>query len=203
MTLKDLLFNEITESGLLDDKLIETIEEEEVISSKNIGSNSEKLKEFAINYLKEKNMDLTQENYEMALKFIQNNSENGIFHNKQKKKIVVNKLKDFNEEELKDLLQLCLLKEYQKLRKFITKNSFEQKYEYLVETIQDSHAGSTNIREMSRIINLYAGKGWRVKSIFSNEIGKNSFSTAVGVVSSGVNSTIDEIIIVFEREVSA
>lgn len=198
MTLKEILFDEITESGLLDDKLFETIVEgEEFVTD--VNNEGEELKNTIIEYMKGKEMDLTQENYNLVLKYFQSNAnEEGQFCEKIKnRKTTVNVLEKFSENEMKDLLQLCLLKELQRLRKSKIE---ETKYEYTVESVQDLNTGATNVRGMIQIMHSYAKEGWRVKSIFTNEIAKSSFAAGVGNFSSGTNSTMDQVIIVFERK---
>ena len=67
-------------------------------------------------------------------------------------------------------------------------------YEYVVQTINDV-GGATNIPLLTSTINQYAEKGYRVKNIFVNELGKNSIS----VGGMGVNSTVDQVVVIFER----
>ena len=68
------------------------------------------------------------------------------------------------------------------------------KYEYEVREIRDK-MGATDINALTSVLKEMSSKGFRVKQIFTNEIGKNEFS--IGGV--GLNSTVDQVIIVFER----
>ena len=72
-------------------------------------------------------------------------------------------------------------------------------YEYLVLSVMDDSSGSANTYHISNMINQYAMQRWRLHSIFTNEVGKNSSSSGYGGVSSGTNATIDQTIIVLER----
>lgn len=67
-------------------------------------------------------------------------------------------------------------------------------YEYKVRRVLDTK-GATNIEEMTSIISELSNEGWRLHTVFANEVGKNAFS--VGGL--GVNSTSDEVVMIFER----
>ena len=70
-------------------------------------------------------------------------------------------------------------------------------YEYAVETVQDNRVGSTNTQALAARINNRACDGWRLVTSFTNELGVNSQSF-MGV---GTNATIDETVLIFEREI--
>ena len=72
-------------------------------------------------------------------------------------------------------------------------------YEYAVETIFDNRDGSANVNSLKAVLDRYAMEGWRLHSIISNELGKNSSSFGVGGISSGSNATIDQQVLIFER----
>lgn len=78
----------------------------------------------------------------------------------------------------------------------LQKNS---RYEYEVETLIDDASGSINTHVLKETLGKYAAEGWRLKSVFTDEIGKNSDSSGVGGVSSGTNATIEQVIMIFER----
>lgn len=69
-------------------------------------------------------------------------------------------------------------------------------YEYAVEKLNDL-VGDSDTEELSKLLNDYASKGWRVISIHTNNIGRNLASLG-GIVS---NTSTDEMVIVFERRV--
>ena len=77
--------------------------------------------------------------------------------------------------------------------------SLNDLYEYDIVTIQDLHSGEADTSEMLLTINKYASQGWRLHTIFTNEIGKNSHTQIFGI--SQINSTIDQTILVFERKI--
>ena len=72
-----------------------------------------------------------------------------------------------------------------------------QKYEYAFETIVDKFGGGVNLEKIASITAEKAKSGWRLITVFTNELGKDALSIA-GV---GVNSTADETVLVFEREI--
>ena len=45
-------------------------------------------------------------------------------------------------------------------------------YEYKVINLIDKATGACDVGELEKILNEYAEKGWRVKSVISNELGK-------------------------------
>lgn len=73
------------------------------------------------------------------------------------------------------------------------------KFEYKVIDISDSHSGKIETTRLQNIINEYAFAGWKLHTIFTNEIGKNALSIGYGGVKSGTNATIDQVVMVFER----
>jgi len=72
-------------------------------------------------------------------------------------------------------------------------------YEYAVETVCDNSDGSANIVALKNLLERYSIDGWRLHTIFSNELGKNSSSVGFGGVASGSNATIDQQVLIFER----
>lgn len=74
---------------------------------------------------------------------------------------------------------------------------YGQKYEYDMVAVNDRPGGGVNLDEIWRVTARYAAEGWRLTTVFTNELGKNSMSMG----GFGVNSTMDQTILVFEREV--
>lgn len=85
------------------------------------------------------------------------------------------------------------------------RNQYEQellknsRYEYSVETIVDTDSGAVDTVALSNVLTQYASNGWRLKSVFTDEIGKNSNNSGVGGITSGTNATIEQVIMIFER----
>ena len=72
-------------------------------------------------------------------------------------------------------------------------------YEYNVIRVRDNLDGTCNDTQISFEIGLQAKYGWRLHSIYSNEIGKTSSPTVTG---GQTNATICETVIVMERLVA-
>ena len=78
-------------------------------------------------------------------------------------------------------------------------------YEYKVISLQDmgglfkSNSGKVDIEAMTQTLNELGIDGWHLVTAYSNELGKNALSGGVGGALLGVNSTVDENILIFER----
>jgi len=78
-------------------------------------------------------------------------------------------------------------------------------YEYKVVSFSDisglfsKDSGRVNTIAMTEALNLLGMDGWHLVTAYSNELGKNAFSGGVGSAILGVNSTVDENILIFER----
>lgn len=97
--------------------------------------------------------------------------------------------------------------EYQEVAKIynarleqIKKNPY---YEYDYVVVPNLPDGSTNKEQIKEVISDHAIKGWRLVTMYSNEIGKNSMGVSVGGVGGGTNTTMCEDVIVFERCIKA
>ena len=64
-------------------------------------------------------------------------------------------------------------------------------YEYDYIVVPNKSDGSTDKEKIEKIIRNHAMQGWRLITMYSNEIGKNAIA--------GVNATMCEDIMVFER----
>lgn len=71
--------------------------------------------------------------------------------------------------------------------------------DYKIDVVIDKYTGGTDFEALQKSLNWHSQRGWKVKSIFTNEIGKNSSSVTVGGYTSGTNATIDQTIIIYER----
>ena len=195
MNLKDILDAELNENKILKDVLGELVEKQVVQTIKGNGTEENPItKEMIIEYLRSSGMQLSQKNFEQAsislknkLQSVNENGEIEIAHTEQE---YINHLNEFSEEEMKTLIDICIL------RKLITieERMKETQYEYDVRTINDV-GGATNVEALSKMITQYAESGYRVKHIFVNELGKNTVSLG----GMGVNSTVDQVVIIFER----
>ena len=82
---------------------------------------------------------------------------------------------------------------------------FDGYYEYKVISLSDvsglfkSNSGRVNTEGMTEVLNELGIDGWHLVTAYSNELGKNALSGGAGGVLMGINSTIDENILIFER----
>ena len=78
-------------------------------------------------------------------------------------------------------------------------------YEYKVISMLDigglfeSNSGRVDTAAMAQTLNELGIDGWHLVTAYSNELGKNALSGGAGGILLGVNSTVDENILIFER----
>ncbi len=78
-------------------------------------------------------------------------------------------------------------------------------YEYKAISLLDvggifnSNSGRVDTYEMTNTLNELGVDGWHLVTAYSNELGKNALSGGAGGALLGVNSTVDENILIFER----
>lgn len=78
----------------------------------------------------------------------------------------------------------------------IKKNPF---YEYDYVVVPNMSDGSTHKERIREELTSHSMQGWRLVTMYSNEIGKNALGIAVAGVGGGTNATICEDVMVFER----
>lgn len=100
----------------------------------------------------------------------------------------------FKEEVLVSLKEIAEI--YNNRIEQYKKNPYYE-YDYIV--VQNKGDGSTDKERIAKIIKEHAFQGWRLITMYSNEIGKNAL--AVGGV--GANCTMCEDILLFERCIKA
>lgn len=72
-------------------------------------------------------------------------------------------------------------------------------YEYDIEIIANKSDGTVDSYSIRTAIAEHAKLGWRLHTMYSNEVGKNSSS----YMGSGTNATICQDVLVFERRIEA
>lgn len=87
----------------------------------------------------------------------------------------------------------------------LRKRNVDGYYEYKVISLSDvsglfkKNSGQVDIETMTQVLNDLGLDGWHLVTAYSNELGKNALSGGVGGALLGVNSTVDENILIFER----
>lgn len=82
---------------------------------------------------------------------------------------------------------------------FLRENGHEGYYEYRVLNIADERSGAVNTERLVTTLNEFGRQGWRLVCAYTNELGKNASSLGIAGVSFGVNSTMDQSILILER----
>jgi len=75
--------------------------------------------------------------------------------------------------------------------------SFNEFYEYDVVTIINEDHGTIDKEKMMQILSDHAKNGWKLHTMYSNELGKN----ALTILGFGSNSTACEDVMIFERRI--
>lgn len=75
--------------------------------------------------------------------------------------------------------------------------SLNEFYEYDVVTIINEEHGTIDKDKMMKILSDHAKNGWKLHTIYSNELGKN----ALMILGFGTNSTACEDVLIFERRI--
>lgn len=83
------------------------------------------------------------------------------------------------------------------LKRVAYAQSFNEFYEYDVVTIINEDHGRIDKMKMMDILSEHARNGWRLHTMYSNELGKN----AISLLGFGVNSTACEDVLIFERRI--
>ncbi len=84
--------------------------------------------------------------------------------------------------------------------KQLLKNPF---YEYKLVVINDLSNGEVDEIQIQTSLDYWSKKGWRLHSIYSSEIGKETTSASFSGFGSSINATIDQTVMIFERCIKA
>lgn len=119
-----------------------------------------------------------------------------------KRKVTKNEIEEEKnklEEKRRKQLEVEKIKENERITQ-LSKNPI---YEYQTVIVNNLETGEINQIEFQRALETWSQKGWRLHSVFNNELGKTSSSIAVGFIGSNVNATIDQTVLIFERCIKA
>lgn len=76
-------------------------------------------------------------------------------------------------------------------------------FEYEVIVVDDLSDGEMDKDEVQEMLSKYSAEGWRLHSIFTNEVGKTAGAVRVTMLGVSINATIDQTVLVFERCIKA
>ena len=111
----------------------------------------------------------------------------------EEQRIREEELKKQEEERRKREEMAAAIRRQQRDEKLARKNNI---YEYTVIRVRDNYDGTCDEHQINFEIGLKAKRGWRLHSIYSNEIGRTSSPSLTG---GSTNATICETVIVMER----
>lgn len=112
-------------------------------------------------------------------------------------KLINSKYKSIFGMEIQEHIQKQEEKRKRELQRVDYANSFNEFYEYDVVTIINEDHGTIDKEKMMNILSAHAKNGWKLHTIYSNELGKN----ALRILGFGVNSTACEDVLIFERRI--
>lgn len=124
------------------------------------------------------------------------NNRYGILENEDIQKTII---------EQENLKRERWQQEYQLKIDNLDKLGLDGYYEYKVLSLLDEvgffrkNSGKVDTYSMTEKLNELGIEGWHLVTAYSNELGKNALSGGVGGAMLGVNSTVDENILIFER----
>ena len=144
-------------------------------------------------YLSEKGYQINQTNVDAAAKILSEQGGQVVIPGSTTYSVVRhNTLENSDENEIMQYINFKIMEEINKLRRELLNHSV---VEYAVEVITDNASGGTNIQRLKNILRDYSAAGWKLKNLFTNELGVNS----VSVGGFGTNATIDQVVLIFER----
>ena len=187
-TIRNMLF-----SNKVIDKWTESLSE---IKTINNNDNEKDIKEKIIHYLNEKGLPLTQDNYDLAINMLYKQET---INYKTNKSITHNELENVKDENLNDWLQAKMVILLFELKQKIIESNYMT---YDVDVITDKSNGEIDEPSLRLSLLQHSRNGWRVKSITTNELGKEEHGGSIGPVSTTKNATRSQIVIVYERPFS-
>ncbi len=112
-------------------------------------------------------------------------------------KHIDNKFKRLMGIGIQDHIQKVADAKEKELQRVNYAKSFNEFYEYDVVTIINENHGTVDKEKMMKILSDHAKNGWKLHTMYSNELGKNALS----LMGFGVNATACEDVMIFERRV--
>lgn len=135
---------------------------------------------FNCNYSFEYNRVLTQSERKQQQEAANKKIEEKIKQQQEEERIKIEEEKVKQEQKTKQLLK-------------------NPQFEYHTVVINNLQNGGINQKQIQTTLNYWSENGWRLHSIFNNELGKTSSSVVIGFLGTNVNATIDQTVLIFER----
>lgn len=186
MNLRDILYKELSENGILEAELSEYVKKITTTTIKNENKEKTVTKDAVLTYLKAQGMQPSQKNYEYAERCLQNKlntmEEGAELELSFAEQEYINHLNEFSDDDMKTLIDICLLK---KLSELEDRMIGSHTYEYAVCSYENIKA-ALDAYSLEDKINEYAKKGYRIKN-------------SVSLSGMGINSMGNQLVIIFER----
>jgi len=143
-------------------------------------------------YLYENRYPFTEQYIEMVAKLFEVSGDE--VQTAQRKAVYHHVLENATDEEIEQYMKVALLEQTAMINMRLKQDAFNFK-DYKVEVITDTDSGGTNVVALKDCLEHYSKLGWTLKTIFTNELGKESHREGYDII----NATIDQIVLIFER----
>nr|MDE5583947.1 hypothetical protein [Ruminococcus sp.] len=204
--LRKRIYDSLKENNLLKTWTETVYETEEVVCNNTTNSDddiatatdgTQYYKSLVMQYLNEKNYLLTPENINLAARMFQANG--GTYTRNNYKTIENDEFKNISNEDIEVFLYSKILEQLAQLKQTVSSSTF---MDYAVEIVSDNWRGGTDCKKLSHVLEKRSRMGWKLINTFTNELGVNATSITIGNHTAGTNSTIDQIVMIFERPMS-
>ena len=186
MDIYDTIRNMLISANVVD-KWTESLTETQTVNT------NENVKEKIVQYLNNKGLPLTQDNFDLATNML---FKQGTINYETQHKITHNELERINDENITDWLRAKMVVLLPEIRNELTNSNYMS---YDVDVINDTSTGEINEMALKRSLSQHSKNGWKVKSITTNELGRQEKGGSLGNISASINTTRSQIVIIYER----
>lgn len=175
--------------------------DKENIDENDIGITSDGIrynKKLVFQYLNERGYPFYQDYVEKAALLFKIEDDGKIKRTKTET-ITHTELENIQKEDISSYMQLKTIELLIKIQSQLEKMEKNQLKQYTIDVVYDNSNGGTNISDLNRSLEIHSRNGWSLKQIVANELGKNAHSVSIGSSTYGVNSTQDQLVLIYER----
>ena len=195
-----LLKNNLLESNDEVHHITEEIDVENLPQDEeNIGISSDGTryyKKLVFQYLTENGYRINQDYIDLAAKKFQVNDAAGKVTKERTEVVKHTEIDEIPEEQLPLFMQMKNLEMLSSLMDMLSEQRKmmmqDQMKEYDIDVIRDLRGGSTDVSALKKSLEWHQERGYTLKQMVTNELGKNAMSISMGNYTSGVNSTQDQ-----------
>lgn len=165
--------------------------------AKSINNNEdENIKEKIIQYLNDKGLPLTQDNFDLATNML---LKNKTINYETSKRVIHTELENVDDECLTEWIRAKTLVLLSDIYNELVASNYMN---YDVDVINDTSSGEVNEMALKKSLSQHSKNGWKVKSITTNELGKSEKGGTIGSISASINATRSQIVIIYERPIT-